>query len=260
MDLTFFIPSYFEWWHVPLVFLTGLFAEGYGAIVGGGSILTQFVLVSLGMPLNSVVATDIAAVIATDLGIFVEVKGRVLKQKKLLILLGLSLFIGGVFGTYLLSNIEVEMIKNTMVVALIFLLVYYLWNHKKFKEVKTPHITLGKGFLLFGFMLLLGLYSNLISMGEGTFAKLAMIVIFGMSFVGSHGIKSLAILPTRVYSFVVTVTLGLIAWPYLLTLWVSNFLAGKYATKFIKKIPEVYLRRVLLCVVCAYLLLLLLGF
>lgn len=36
------IPSYFELWHLPVVFLAGLIGEGYATIVGSGGVLIQF--------------------------------------------------------------------------------------------------------------------------------------------------------------------------------------------------------------------------
>ncbi|HEV7424543.1 MAG TPA: hypothetical protein VGO21_05165, partial [Candidatus Paceibacterota bacterium] len=63
-----FIPVYFKIWHLPIVFMTGLIAEGYGIVIGSGSVLTQFVLLSLGMPLPVVIATDIGGCLGSGIG------------------------------------------------------------------------------------------------------------------------------------------------------------------------------------------------
>ncbi len=66
-----------------------------------------------------------------------------------------------------------------------------------------------------------------------------------MTFLQSHGFKTIATVPIRMYSLVLTAVAGLIVWPYLVTMWIAAFIAGKFATKFVKNIPERVLRSAL---------------
>ncbi len=103
-----------------------------------------------------------------------------------------------------------------------------------------------KGYVaLFAFLFLIGLYTNFIGIGEGTFSKMGLMSILGFTFIQSQGIKSTATMPTRLYSLIVTTLAGLIVWPYLLTKWCSNFIAGKYSTKFVKRVPDAHMQTVL---------------
>lgn len=47
---------------------------------------------------------------------------------------------------------------------------------------------------------------------------------------------------SRIYSLVVTGLAGLIVWPYLVTMWVANFIAGKYAIKVSDRLPDCVIR------------------
>ncbi len=73
-----------------------------------------------------------------------------------------------------------------------------------------------------------------------------------LTVVDSLGISNVVAMPAALFSFVFTAIDGLIAWPYLFTLWLGTFIAGRYTTQFVQKIPDTYLRRLLICVVFVY--------
>lgn len=79
------LPASFEWWHLPLLFIAGLIGESFGALVGGGSIVTMPALLLTGIPITSAIAVDNAASLGTEAGIFSETKRKVLARKKLLL-------------------------------------------------------------------------------------------------------------------------------------------------------------------------------
>lgn len=254
LPLELIIPPYFEWWHLPLVFAAGFLGESYGSIVGGGSVIIQWILTLLGMPLRSVVATDISAALGTDAGIISETKKKIVEHKKLVILMMVAILLGGIIGTAFLTSISVDTVRYLIILILIVLLAHLLLNSRRKKGgLNLKSISKEKYILLFVFMFFIGIYNNTISVGEGTFGKIALMSVLGMSFIASHGLKSVAIVPARIYSLVITTITGLIAFPYLITLWISGFLAGKYSTKQVKKIPDTYMRWVLIMVSAGYL-------
>lgn len=232
-------PAYFEWWHIPLIFLAGLIGEGYGSLIGGGSIMMQSVQIFLGAPVHSAIATDNAAALGTEAGILSETRDKVAQNKKLIIWMFVPIALGGVIGTVFLLTVPVTVIKYLMIGAVAYILFhsYYLKN-----KVKPNTLNRWKYPVLFVFLFLIGLYNNFIGIGEGTFSKIALMSVLGLTFVESHGLKTVAMVPIRLYSLVVTGIAGLIVWPYLVTFWCSNFIAGKYSTKLVKRVPEAYLK------------------
>ena len=89
------LPSYFEWWHIPLIFGAVLIGESFGALVGGGSILTMPALLATGIPLQAAIATDNAGALGTEAGIFSETRKKVLANKKLTLIMAVPLTLGG---------------------------------------------------------------------------------------------------------------------------------------------------------------------
>ena len=225
-----------------MLLVVGFVAEAYGTLFGGGSILTIPMLTALGMPLQTAVAMDNAAALGTEAGILSETHEQVKQNRQLIAWMFIPLALGGVIGTSLLLSASVDLIKYIMILAVAYLLIHTYF----IKPRLQPHaFDKWKYPLLFIVMFVIGLYNNFIGVGEGTFSKIALMSILGLTFVASHGVKTIAMVPIRVYSLVITAFAGLIIWPYLLTLWLATFMAGKYATKSIKNIPERYLKTAL---------------
>ena len=139
-----------------------------------------------------------------------------------------------------------------MVVAVSFLL---LRAYLPRRQRQFAHLRKYRYHFLFVFLLLIGAYNNLIGVGEGTFARLGIMLLFDLTFLQSHGLKTIATVLLRVYSLIVTGLAELIVWPYLLVMGTDGFLAGKYATKHIKKMPQTRFGRncaILHCLYCIF--------
>jgi uncharacterized membrane protein YfcA len=234
-----FFPAYFHWWHIPVIFLAGLVGESYGCLIGGGSIVLLAVQNFLGVPLKSAIAINNSAVLGTEFGVLSETHEQVLRNKKLVVLMMLPLILGGITGTWLLLTISPEVVKYVMSVAVLIVL-----GHTYIGKSRVRHEFISKSryILLFVFLFLTGLYSNLVSLGGGTFSKFAIISVLGLTFIEGQGLSAASGIPNRIYSLIATSIAGLIVWPYVITFWVSTFIAGKYATRFVKHIPDIYLK------------------
>jgi hypothetical protein len=258
--LTQLLPPYFKFWHLPLVFLVGLIGEGYGTVVGSGGILIQFVLAALGMPLQSVVATDIAGTMGANAGVLVASPKSIWANKKLLLVLAISFFIGGVIGTIFLIKIPVKLLKYIVIAGLILILLRMIFKKvTNIQASKHLEIKIQQYPLLLAIMSALGIYGNVSGVGVGTFQKIAFVSILRISFIDSLGIGNIIMIPATIFSFIVTAISGLIAWPYLIILWFGTFIGGKNVTKYVRKIPDKYLRIILVIVAFSYLIYLLLS-
>lgn len=239
------LPAHFHIWYIPLLFFAGLIGEGYGALVGGGSFVTQPALLLTGLPLQSVLAIDAAAPLGTELGIMSETYRQIIRHKKLVLLLMVPITLGGVVGAWLLLTVSPNVIKYIMVVSIMTVLTY---SHFEKKKPDPRHLDEANYVLLVLSMFVISIYTIFIGLGEGTFGRLAMMATIGLTFVQSSGLGAGATLPARMVALGITATGGLIVWPYLVTMWCSNFIAGKYAIKFVKRIPDKYMKSVLMII------------
>jgi uncharacterized membrane protein YfcA len=249
-----FLPPYFHIWNILLTFLAGLVGESIGALVGGGSIFMMSALLFMGLPLQAAVATDNASALGTEAGILSETYRKVATRKKLLALMAVTYAAGGIIGTYLLLTSSPTLIKDIMVIGVLFILGLTYFSKNK----PDPQAIRKSGYvMLVIFLFIMGLYTNFIGIGQGTFARIAVMSILGLSFMQSQGLIATAMMPMRIYSLIVTGLAGLIVWPYLLTLWCSNYVAGKYATKTVKHIPDAQLKAILTVLSVAFIIYLL---
>lgn len=243
-----FLPEYFQLWHLPLLFFAGLIGESFGALVGGGSIVTMPALLLTGAPLQSAIAVDNAASLGTEAGIVSETIQKIRSNKRWVLILAIPLTAGGIVGTWLLLTVPGTIIRYLMVVTILLLLGDSYFNKSK----KPRKISRTRYEVLIGFMFLIGVYSNFMTAGEGAFSRIGLMTILGWSFMRSQGIKAAATIPSRIYLLVVTTFAGLIIWPYLLTMFCATFLAGRYATAFAKKIPDKYMKAALTVISLAF--------
>lgn len=218
-----------------MLFIAALIGESFGALIGGGSLVTMPAILFTGTPLTSAIAIDNGAAIGTEAGIFSETRKKVLARKKLLVLMAVPLTLGGVIGTWLLLNVPGDVIKYLMAGTIILIVVHaYLSRNKPKKKV----IGVSNYVFLVLFLFVIGIYSNFMAAGEGAFSRMGIMAIVGLTFLQSQGIKATATMPSRIYSLIVTAFAGLIVWPYMLALWAGGFLAGKYSTRAVKHVPD----------------------
>lgn len=100
-----FLPPHFHLWNIPFIFVASLIGESFGAIVGGGSLVTLPAILFVGVPLQAAIATDNAAALATEFGILTETWRKVLANKKLMLLMIIPTTLGGIVGTRFLLTI-----------------------------------------------------------------------------------------------------------------------------------------------------------
>ncbi len=241
-------PAYFEWWHIPVIFLAGMIGEAYGCIVGGGGIMILAAQVYIGVPIKSAIATGTTGGLGTEVGVISETHKQITANKKLTLQMAIPYTIGGVVGVWLLLHVSPTIIKDFMIVAIIIVLIRALYAKGK---KRAAHISKSQHILLFIFMFLASVYGS-IAPGEGAFSKFALMSVLGLTFLQSQGMKAAATVPSRIYAMIVTTIAGLVVWPYAITLWVSTYIGAKYATKVAKKIPDKYLRFALMLVSIAF--------
>jgi uncharacterized membrane protein YfcA len=248
------VPPSFVWWHLIIVFMSGLIGEGYGAVIGSGSVVTQFALISLGVPLRQTIAIDIAGSMGTSAGILAAESKVAWRNRKLVAIQGLPMLVGAGFGLAFLTDVPADAFRWFVIAALgiTFVLAVRIRN-----TVPTGLDELGMSrrhhIAFFAAMVFLGAYSTGISVGVGTISRVIVLGILGIGFADSMAVGSAAILPVRLLALVVTALSGLIVWPYVLTLWVSSFIAGSTVMRLSRKVPERWLRLTLLAVTLVYL-------
>ena len=134
------------------------------------------------------------------------------------------------------------------------LLVYVLMGKKaEVQAFEDINLSMRRYPLVFIVMFILGMYGNVSGVGVGTFNRFAYLSLLRVSFVESLGLTSLIALPATLFSTIVTGVSGFIAWPYFISIFIGSFIGANFMTRHVRRVPERYLRILLLSVVALYL-------
>lgn len=249
-----FIPAYFEIWHLPVVFAAGVAAAGYGSVIGSGGILTQFVLVTLGMPIHSAVATYVGGTIGMNMGGIVSAPRKIWDDKKLLAMLSAPFVIGAIIGAQILLQASSEFITYAIIVGLVAILFYSIFRtERRNTDTGDTSISWIEYPFVVATMGILGVYGAISNVGGGTFQKLALVGILRIKFVEGMALQHIVTTPGGIAVFLIAAYGGIMAWPYVITLWIGNYIGTTYAFRVAKRIPERYLRVALIALTVCYL-------
>lgn len=205
----------------------GIFlGELYGNLVGGGSIVTQFVLQTiLKFDIKHAIALDNAAVVGSELGLFLMLL-RKEKIKFFYFYYLLATLLGCYFGALALNYLPQQFIKKVFILVLIMVLAKIVFfGNSKFK---------GSGFilnkknisLLFSFGIFVGAYNAFLSIGDFIIGLLGLIYFFNFKYHNALFLLSFVLVFGRAFATFKYFNYGLIDFNYLLPMFFSSMLSG----------------------------------
>lgn len=163
-----------------LVFLVTTFAGMYGLIFGGGSFLTLPTLFLLGVDPKIAIATNQLGAIGQMLtGTWVFVKNKKI-YKDVVGWVAPAFLVGTLIGVFVLIQIDGELIKKIVSIAIIFFAGLTLLKNPE----KMPLSEVGKEKKVLGlfFAMMLGIYSMVITAATGTMLTFVLMYLFGLKF------------------------------------------------------------------------------
>lgn len=163
--------------------IAGLVAGFMSAITAGTGVFTIPVLIFLGLPANSAIATN--ALIT--LGMIVFSLPEYYKAKKVQLRVGLKLIplaiLGGVIGSQLLIRSDANILNLVVGILLLLMIPVILLNPKKgIKPNKTNKSQVTLGYIIY---FLTMVYGGFLAAGAGIFAMYALVLFFGMTYMQS---------------------------------------------------------------------------
>ncbi len=209
-----------------LIFVFSTIGASYGIAFGGGSFMVLPVLFLMGIDPKVAVATNVASAIAQLItGAFVF--GRHKKVHYEIVPATLVFFlIGGISGAFLLMEINTEVIKRVVSVAIIFFAAFGLYNRKNMLEGACKPAT-RKSFIAYPLLILIGAYQIVITAGAGTLMNYTLIYLFGMRLKCSIYTRQIITLPNMAVATGILIFGGLVD-PILFIPLVIGRIAGAF--------------------------------
>ena len=234
-----------------LIAVTGFAASFYGAITGGGGLLTFPILIFLGISPQTAIACNRMG----TLGFFIASlykyqKGKVIKKKLAWNLVGIGM-IGAFIGSVLVLQVDEALLQK--VVAVFMLLVLALMIFKKdvgLAEVKDK--TKWQKIIGYVAVFFLAIYGGFFGGGGGIVARYILVLAFGLTFLQAAGTSKLSALMSAIVSFVVFAYSGTINYVIGFALLVGYTLGGYFGASYALKKGNEVVRKILMVVVFVF--------
>jgi uncharacterized protein len=235
---------------LPLIgtFLVALFASFAGTAVGGFGLLIVPLLIFLGLPPQTAVATcriGLVAGNATSIYKFHQ-RGKVNYQ------IGIPLILVSVLGAYLGSRLLLstsgDLFEKIFGVFILFILLLTLCKKDmgvKQKMISNPLVH-GMGYIL---QFLIGGMSAFFSGGSGILGRTVLMLFFGQTFLESAGTRKLQSVAVGLTSATVYIMSGIVNWTYALVLVVSIALGSYFGSVYALKKGDAWVRKLFMVAV-----------
>ncbi len=211
-----------NFWEVPLILVTGVFAGFLNTVAGGGSLLTLPVLIFLGLPSATANGTNRIAVFIQNASGIMGFRRKGVSDFGYSTLLTLPALVGAWFGAKI--AVEMDEVIFNRVLAGIMLAVLFLTLFSPTKKLQggTENLSLFRkiiGMLVFFFV---GVYGGFIQAGVGFIIIAALTLTNGFDLVRTNAIKVFVIFFYTSIALIVFVWNRNVNWPLGLTLAVGN--------------------------------------
>ena len=174
-----------DWWHLPLLFVTGLAAGFVDSIAGGGGMITLPVLLSMGMDPQQALGTNkLQASFGSGSATWHYARAGTVDLRDCGWGFALT-FIGAAAGALTVQQVDPDLLKRAIPVLLLAVGIYTLLKPGLGDKDLHPRMN-RRGFdFLFG--LGLGFYDGFFGPGTGTFWAMAYMLLLGFNMTRATG-------------------------------------------------------------------------
>lgn len=195
---------------VVLLFFVTLFAGTIDAIAGGGGLITIPVLLSLGMPPATALATNKlqASAGAFTSALYFVRQGLIdLKEMRLSIFMA---FVGAVFGGWLLLRVDASALSIAIPVFLILIALYFLFSPNIGTVDRAQRMSLTVFAITAVFFL--GFYDGVFGPGTGSFFAVAFVSLLGYNLTKATAHSKLLNFVSNFAALLYFIAFGEVAW------------------------------------------------
>lgn len=231
-----------------LIFAVTTFAATYGIMFGSGSFVILPTLFLLGVDPKVAIASNLTAALAQLITGFLEFYHY--KKIHFDVIKKVILFYaaGAIVGAVLLLNIEGDLIKRIIAIAIIFFAILSLFNNKRLtqhsEKISLWRIIVGSITSFFN-----AIYQITISAGSGTISTFILIYFYGLSLKRAIGTKQLIHLTSVGLGALILASQGLVDWYIVAPMALGRISGALIGTQIIVKTKSTILSYVFTIVV-----------
>jgi len=236
-----------SWQTITIATVVFYIAEVYGTIIGGGGFLIQPVLIMLGIPPATAIASDVTASIGGEIGAISKLHkhGHVSWQHAIWIVPGT--ICGGIAGSYLLNYLPANFLEKMIGVLGICMVLYMIFGKRDgLSEHPLPKHWRALA-LLIG--LIIGTYMGVSGAGSGTLASILLVAIMGFVHLKALGTRKVFLFSAKAAAIGGYFWAGLLEVKLLIPMFFAALLGGYTGSHIALKIGNIWLKRIFIVVV-----------
>lgn len=240
-----------EFWHVPIILITGVFAGIVNTLAGGGSMLTLPLLILLiGLPPTLANGTNRVAIFVQCIFANLSFRKRGVRQSKTSLLLAVPAIAGSIVGANLAIVMPGDVFNKVLAILMLVMVGFIVWKPVPPQRSDLKLVGIRKGVAL-GVFFLIGVFGGLFQVGTGFFITIALPLLCGLDLVRTAGVKVFIIGIYITFSLVIFAWNGQVNWLIGLTLAIGNGTGGWLGSKIAVEKGEKPIRVILLISVIA---------
>lgn len=175
-----------------LMTVIGIFIGMLCVTVGSSSLITIPFLMAIGLDPYFAIGTSKFAIMSSFItGGFKYYKLGVMKHRRIAIILTSATLIGAFIGANIVLKISEPILELLIIVLLILVLLITIFQKKAGLKSKLVVLTKKRYCLSFLVFFLLGIYMGFFGAGFGSFAIIALILLFGLTFIESAALMTI---------------------------------------------------------------------
>jgi len=232
-----------------IILTVGLAGGFFNTFIGAGSLLSIPVLILLGLPPHTSVATNRLGVIGSDIAGWYGFHVKKMIDYRAGIILAVPTLIGAIIGANLVLEVDEARLKKIIgfitFVILIFIMIRPKMGIEHIKtDLKNYHYI---NAVIIGFIV--GIYGGFYGAGAGTLLIYILILFFGATFMESAGTHALANLCFSATAASIFAYKGMINYAWVVPLFIGSFIGSYMSAYYSDKIGNIWIKRLFFVVV-----------
>ena len=232
-----------------ILFVGGLFSGIINTIVGGGSLISVPLLITLGLPAHLAIGTNrFAMVFNTGVGA-IDYHRKVKYSIRLALFLAVFASIGSYLGANIVLQVDEKLLKY--VIGVLMLSIGCIVVYKKKLGLEDRKIVLVRRiFILISTLsFFLGIYGGFFGAGISTMFTFVFVSFFGMSFIKSAGITRFVVSTLSIIAALIFLINVKIDFLFGIVLAISFVAGAKIGVRLALKAGNIWIRRLFIFLV-----------
>ncbi|MCD4793533.1 MAG: sulfite exporter TauE/SafE family protein [Bacteroidales bacterium] len=237
---------------IALLIGSGFLIGVVNTVAGSGTAIGYAVFMSLGLPPSWANGTVRIGVLPQTFAAGINFYKHKLLNLKNAVLIALPITLGSILGAEIAVNIDQEVFKKVIGIAMIFFLIIIFLKPEKWIRGSKTELNIKPKFWHYLLYFLIGTYGGFIHIGVGIFLLIALVMVSGYNLVHANSLKIFVVFIYTPFALAVFMINGEIYYAIGLISAIGNTLGGIVASKFAIKHGAKPLRWILMIVIIVF--------